>query len=286
MNVRALLSLLGLASLASLVSSSSWGVRQQACPRKSKAVLSIPRGGGVSLIEPELAAKIFIGAYGINAAACAVLPKQTMKGAYGVDMGDAEAWIGTTIGFVGLNTAVLLYLQQMQGMAFGKALGFSVIPYLTMNVYRLLTDANQVVGMPKSELTVDTLMNVAVLVANLSEQSWASKLNVVYGLFSLFFGAWFYLLPEAAAAAKKITTADTPQSKFLHKAFGYFLLGHAAAVCTIGGVLKSIGYTALAVAAPILGLVADGSFTEAGVPIPPALAWVALLLAIGASLVL
>ncbi|CAB9531792.1 expressed unknown protein (Partial), partial [Seminavis robusta] len=183
------LGLLLLALVPSMVDGSSyaWGVKSFAHTGKNTkaslavAVTSIPRGGGcididLITVEPDLAAKIFIGAYGANAALCFVASEFALKTVYGgKDAQPDSLWGGTTLGAVGCNTALLLYLQHFKGMGFEKAIGWSVLPYLTMEFYRIFInpDSDKVVGMKKETHYAAAVLNIAVLVASLMEASWA-----------------------------------------------------------------------------------------------------------------
>lgn len=80
----------------------------------SNSIAKIPRGGAGVPFDPDVASKLFVGAYGVNAVACAIAPKSTAKG-YGIEApNDTDAHLMTSIGAVGMNTALLLFLTKIK----------------------------------------------------------------------------------------------------------------------------------------------------------------------------
>ena len=80
----------------------------------SNSIAKIPRGGAGVPFDPDVASKLFVGAFGVNAVACAIAPKSTAKG-YGIEApNDTDAHLMTSIGAVGMNTALLLFLTKIK----------------------------------------------------------------------------------------------------------------------------------------------------------------------------
>lgn len=245
---------------------------------KLNLVQSIPRGGG-GLLDADLAGKIFVHAFGANAALCGLFPQFAISKVYGVKQASAtDCFLIRTAGAVGSNVAVLLYLQE-RGMSFQKAVGWSTLPYLAREFQSLLTNVNQAVGVPKSAHLPPTIMNMLVLYSSLTDKSWASSLTKFYGYFSILNAVVFYLAPQQGLAGHMVSIQND-LGKFLGRTIGYFLLGHGLAVLQ-----QSTGWVALGTGIPLLGMALDGSFEAAGVPVAPAAVWIALLLVIGTSII-
>lgn len=253
--------------------------RRTSSPHNS--IANIPRGGGGPL-DPDVASKLFVGAFGANAAMCAVTPKAAMKLYGNEDANDSDAWLVSSSGAIGATTSLLLYLTKMKGMAFDEAIGYSTLPYVITKLGHLVLGYDKHVDMPAKSHVVDTLNNLLVLGFSLAGKP-ASILNHLYGVFSLLNAALFYGNPDGASKAFEFSLAGSPVlGPFLTKTIGYFLLGHGVAVCSKG----NVGLTSLATALPLLALIVGGDFDTAQMPAAPALVWVAVLGAIASSLLL
>ena len=250
------------------------------------ATSNIPRGGG-ALLDPELAAKLFIGTYGLNALACGFAADQAC-GAYGLKSNAANQWIMQKVASVGMNTSLLLYLQKFNGMAFGEALGWSVWPFVLMCVYTsLIAKSDGAVNVPGEKHIPSGVLNVLVFLASTTKASWASGVNKVYGFWSLLWAPLMLFFSEFSSKLWSITLKDD-SSDFVYRNIGFFLLGHGLAVILQTGegvdLMKTIGWVSASNAAGLVYLLVTGKVQKSGVKMGPTLLWTAFLAYLAASL--
>ena len=248
---------------------------------------NIPRGGGgAALIDPELAAKLFVGVYGLNAAGCTLAPAAASE-QYGLKSEPANHWLMRFSGAIGLNVSVLLYLQKFQGMAFEKAIGWSVWPFVLNCAYGALDKSDSAVDIPATNHIPSGALNLLVFYASITNASWAPTLNQVYGLWSLVWVIPILVFPESAAKVWSISLKNDSNS-YIYSMTGSFLLSHGLAICMqtrgSGGLMKAIGGTAAGTAVSLAYLAVMGKFQKGGIKVAPAYTWMVFVALIAASL--
>jgi hypothetical protein len=264
-------------------------------------IMLIPRGGGgggTGPFDAEFAAKLFIAAYGINGIACTVDGKTSLKG-YGMLTTDSNIRMIQTVGSCGIATALLLYLQQFQGMSFEKALGWSALPYPLVATAQAITGQDAKIGFPSAKNAPSYVISALVIWASLTDASYSNVMYTLSGLWCLFNGIMMYWAPKSGAKFWSVSyVPSNPKEKpvplggtqfeILCRHVGYFLMAYAVAVllqvnsaCDLG---TTIGWTALTIGLGLLNLLADGSMEGSGITdVFPIGVWVGLLLTIALS---
>ena len=271
-------------------------------------VTKIPRGGAVGPLDADFAAKLFIGAYGLNAAGCTLAGKASMK-TYGLKEDESNKQMMKNVGAAGMSHSLLMYLQTFKDMSFDKALAWSTLPFTLTVLYDAATGEQKKISFPEKKNIPSVLLNVAVFYAAMTEATWSKGLFTFYGMWSLFHGLMMHFSPVPAAkfwdiaytplesgggSGPKKAAVDPIKQKqfnFLVQNMGFFLLAHAVSVllqvngtCTLN---QTTGWTALTAAGGVLRHLVNGTFENVGVEnvFAPA-AWGGMLLVIALSLLL
>lgn len=248
------------------------------------AILSLPRGGAI--LAPETAAKVYTAVFGLNAIQGLLFTK-----AHAAFYQTKE--YNTYLNFLlrealgaGCNISLLLYLQYFQAMAFEKAVGWSCIPYMLQVVYKLATGILSELKIPVMNAVLVLALNGAVTYATLTNATFSKRLVQFYAVFSLINALLMYFVPEVAAKTWNLPVPNATQ-KHLIAVVGFYLTSHALVV-GLQAFDKSAnvatGWSIVAVAAGLFGLVAKGTFRKADMPNGLGVGWAIFVLALAHAL--
>mmetsp|Transcript_18766 Transcript_18766/g.32268 ORF Transcript_18766/g.32268 Transcript_18766/m.32268 type:complete len:301 (-) Transcript_18766:226-1128(-) len=230
-------------------------------PKKALAppvsfVTKIPRGGAGPL-NPDTTAKVFVGLLGFQAANAMLAPEMCLK-SYCHTPDAFSTFLIETNGAVGCTAALLLGLQLFKGMSFEKAIGWSVLPYVVIELKKAFTKQGGAIGFPSANHYPSVILNLVVMCASLTDEGFASGLNKFYGIWSLINGLPMLIVPEKAGKAWGLEP-KTDVGKVVMSNLGLFLIAHGMAVSVPAfglldgdALMNSIGGAAAAVGASIL----------------------------------
>lgn len=238
------------------------------------------------LMNTDMAQKLFVGAYGFNAAVCGLTPSVGCT-LYGLPREEANERTVQGAGAVGMTQSLMLYLQVFRGMSFEKAIGWSVWPYLLITGYQAVVCNPEDVAMDYSSKKHAPVwvLNLLLFYASQTQANWSGSLNAFYGYWSIVNALPLLIFTEETAKLWDISI-KSETVKFLVRTLGYFLLAHGVSIVvqTKGTLASAIGWSAVASTVSMLGLLLAGQFKVAGVPQGPACGWAALLAVIAQSL--
>lgn len=255
-------------------------------------VHEIPRGGsdGRGPLNPDLAAKIFIYAYGLNGIHGVLFP--SMHGnLYGFnDESDTRNFIIQALTSVGATVGLLFFLQKIMNLPFQEAVGWSVIPFCSKVVLKLLTNMHAKVGASARGEIVPLALNLAVCVATTQlKVDFAPALIKVYGLFSVITGIDF-CFNRLGAAKRWGLTLTNPSETMVVTLCGTYLATHGTAILAPFVVGQSlvhpvIGWTALVQGVTLAAMIMKGIVGAAGIPLVLVWPWVLTLLTVAFTLI-
>ena len=252
------------------------------------AILDIPRGGGV-LLDPDLAAKLFIYTYGANAAFWGLFFKLGMK-AFGLAEDLTNEFTIRTIGSIGMSTSVLLYLQKMKGMDFLPAVGWASVPGLLTSIYHVVSGMDKTLGYLPVYPLPECILDAATWYACTNGLDVATLFVKMVGIFGLLNGLVVYFMPKEAAAALKISLRSGDANLLPIANLGYFMV-NIAITYLLPSFLditlnQTMSWVALVTAIAILRLNLFSNYFELGTTAPKAVDYplIAALMFFAASL--
>ena len=250
----------------------------------SVVVSSIPRGGIVPLMSPDVAVKAFLGASGLNAITGILTPAFHL-GSYDMQVDAFSSFMAQECCGVSLNICILLGLQQYSGMKFEKAVGWSTLPYICMTIAKLVTDKHATVNTPHRNGYSVLIINVVGAITSLSGHALADPIIKYYAINSLINGIPFLFAPKTGGKVWDLIP-ESSQNTLLIQWMGYGLLSHFVSLLPAfgltGDTYKIVGLVTATITTSLLGLFGIGKLNE--LQLVPVLVWIALLVSITLSL--
>jgi hypothetical protein len=215
------------------------GAQARSFPRTLSKPLAVR--GGAGPVDPTLACQIGTTLVSANGAMMALSPSK-VGDIYGLKLEPIGEWIAENGGMTFVGTAVASWLA-LNGASANTAIGWGVVPQVVIGVKTLLNDLPAKFGVPAPGMILNTALNVGVVYALLTDQSYAptviKALLAYYGLNSL----GFILATEKAAGMWGIKGSD--ETLLMMKSFGWFIGSFVALAYGLSedkGATTSIGY--------------------------------------------